>query len=248
MSKKLILLSGKINCGKNQYSEYLKEDFEKAGFSVGLDLFARDLKDYSASDFETLGKLLRAKVDTIKAYINTQYDAKLDVGLGDTLNKINELLEEFTFKEENFYEDKTDITRVLLQTYGTEIGRRRFDDKVWVKKAAERFNNSDEDVIIVTDVRFPNEIDDMYDMVSERDVISVRIEREIPRDVLIQMHESENALDDYERWFYIVDNNGTLQDLRDSSVNVVNSIIASDDLEFYLGTDGFLHEIPEDEE
>jgi len=227
MNKKLILLSGKINSGKNQFAEYLKYKFENDGYSVSLDLFAKNLKDYSSEDFKPLGNVLRHKIDNIKSMVSLFYDAKLHVSNGDMLNRINSELDSLTFIDTNFYEDKTDITRVLLQLYGTDIARKRFDDNFWVNKASDRMNASDADIIIVTDVRFPNEIDDMYNLISDRDVVPIRINRDIVTNKLITSHVSESALDDYEQWFYIIDNNGSLTDLRDTSDNVVSDLMSS---------------------
>jgi len=225
MTKKLILLSGKINSGKNQLAEYLKSKFEENGYSVNLDLFAKDLKDYSSEDFKSLGKVLQQKITNLKSMVSLFYDAKLNVSKGVMLNRIMDELDSLTFVDDNFYEDKTDITRILLQLYGTDIARKRFDDKFWITKASERMNNTEDDIIIVTDVRFPNEIDDMYTLVDTREVIPIRINRDITTEQLITSHESEKALDDYEQWFYIVDNNGTLQDLYDVATNIYNDLV-----------------------
>lgn len=46
--------------------------------------------------------------------------------------------------------------RGLLQRYGTEAHREIFDDDFWVK-AVDLTTESDDDIVVVTDVRFPNE-------------------------------------------------------------------------------------------
>lgn len=223
--KYLILLSGKINCGKNQFAEYLQNDFERKGLTVKQDLYAKDLKDYSVKDFSILGAVLQNKVDQLKAEIGVFFDThdKGTVGLQDTINK---RLDELIFKPSNFYEDKTDITRALLQLYGTNIARKRFDEQFWVKRLAERINSDNEnDVIIITDVRFPNELEDIHDYVKTRRIIPMRIERDIDRDSIAKEHISETALDDYEFFEWVIDNNGTLEDLQASSDVVTDDII-----------------------
>ena len=55
--KYVLLLSGKINSGKNQYAEYLIEELENKGARVTQDLFAKDLKQYCSEDFEGLGEI-----------------------------------------------------------------------------------------------------------------------------------------------------------------------------------------------
>ena len=76
---------------------------------------------------------------------------------------------------------------------------------------------------IITDTRFPNEAD----AVKSRDGINIRIERDdyvfdesgkriIPTKEYVntnnKQHESETALDDYS-FDYVIDNNGTIEDL-----------------------------------
>lgn len=223
-------MSGKINSGKNQYAEYLNDEFTARGLKVKQDLYAGDLKRFSVDDFKVLGKVLKEKVEAIKAQFGAFFDAKDGYSLG-LQQAITDSLDELTFVDDNFFEDKTDITRVLLQTYGTEIARKRFDDHFWIKTMAERINGDTEnDVLIVTDARFPNEIEDIQAYINGWRVVPIRINRDIPRDAIQQEHPSEVALDDYCCFEYIIDNNGTLEDLKESSVRVTEDILNGDDL------------------
>ena len=227
--KYILLLSGKINSGKNQYAMYLKDVFEENGLNVKQDLYASDLKHYSVEDFKILGNVLQAQVDKISATIGSYFNLTDNVSL-DAQQAILDSLNELTFKDYNFYEDKTLITRTLLQLYGTDIARKRFDDQFWIKKMAERINNDTEsDIIIITDVRFPNEIEDIYDYVNDCRIVPIRINRELNRTHVINEHPSETALDDYQFWEYIVDNNSTLDELKLSSKYVANDILLPDD-------------------
>lgn len=231
MKKKIvILLSGKINSGKNQFAEYLNYEFNKRGLTVTNDLFAKDLKDYSKEDFRVLGGMLKKKADNVKTLLETYFDPQEH---GVLLQPILKALDEFTFVDKNFYEDKTDITRVLLQLYGTEIARRRFDDKFWVKKTAKRLNDIETDVVVVTDVRFPNEIDDMFSMLDDCEVIPIRINRNMEQMQMIKQHASELALDDYGQFHYIIDNNDTLDKFRLNSEWVVNDLLTDKQVEVY---------------
>jgi len=223
--KYVLLLSGKINSGKNKYAELLKNQFEDNDLNVRLDLYAKNLKDYSSEDFKLLGDVMYDIVSEIKANLGLFINLSDNISL-DIQDVLFTLLDKFTFTKSNFYEDKTEITRALLQIYGTDIARKRFDDRFWIKKMAERINNDTEsDVIIVTDVRFPNEIDDIYEYLDDCRVVPIRIERDLDRNHLINEHESETALDDYTFWEFIIDNNGTLKDLEDSSVIIADDIM-----------------------
>ena len=226
--KYLILLSGKINSGKNQYAEYLQKDFESKGLKVKQDLYAGDLKNFSVEDFSILGAVLQDQVDRIKANIGMFFDLT-DKSSLDVQHRIYSSLDELTFHDFNFYEDKTPITRALLQLYGTNIARKRFDDHFWIKKMAKRLNDDTEtDVIIVTDVRFPNEVEDIHDYVKTRRIVPIRIERDTYRSNIEKEHVSETALDDYRFFEFIIDNNKSLDDLRESSKVVSDDILISD--------------------
>lgn len=222
--KYLILVSGKLRSGKNQLTEYMMNEFVNQGRVPSQDLYAKDLKDYSKDDFQLLGKVLYNKSEKLKANIGVYLEdfGGIPVNLKD---HIYNMIEEITFDEHNFYEDKTDITRALLQIYGTDIARKRFDDKFWVKKLAERINKSNSDVIMITDVRFPNEVEDIHDYLDGWRIIPIRIDRPIDRTNIMNEHISETALDDYLFWEYMVDNVGTLDDLKDSAEMLVKDIL-----------------------
>jgi len=223
--KKVILLSGKMRSGKNQYAEFLKRDFESKGLKVKEDLYAKDLKDYSVEDFSMLGSVLKHKVEAIKSELGVFFDFhdKASISAQDSINK---KLDELIFTPSNFYEDKTDITRALLQLYGTNIARNRFHDHFWIERMAKRLNEDTEhDVIIVTDVRFPNEIEDIQEYVKDCRIVPIRIERDFDRNDVSKEHASETALDEYKFFEWIIDNNGTLEELEQASDTVTNYIL-----------------------
>lgn len=69
---------------------------------------------------------------------------------------------------------------------------------------------------IITDVRFPNEAQ----AIKDRGGILIRVNRPVSaiganklKHKSITQHPSETALDDYQDWNYIIDNNGTIEDL-----------------------------------
>ena len=124
---------------------------------------------------------------------------------------------------ENFYEDKTDITRILLQLYGTDIFRRRVDKDYWVKLMINKIKETNADVFIITDVRFPNEIYMVQDE-KDFDVTTIRIERDMKTDDIKHEHESETALDGIDKFQYVVDNNDSLEQLWNSMITIYEDI------------------------
>ena len=70
--------------------------------------------------------------------------------------------------------------------------------------------------------------EDIHDFIDGWRIVPIRIERDIPRNALIQEHPSETSLDDYKFWEFIIDNNGTLEDLKDSSKILSDRILILD--------------------
>ncbi len=97
-------------------------------------------------------------------------------------------------KFSNMVESQKEKTRPLLQGVGTHAGR-RYDPDIWVKALFEgRYINAKEtgvDAFIITDVRFPNEVQAILD----RGGYIIRLTRHPhPED----RDESETALDEWE--------------------------------------------------
>ena len=115
--------------------------------------------------------------------------------------------------------------RKLLQLLGTEVGRQIIHPSIWVNalfadyKGVERLMNRGENRSyyeedypnwIITDVRFPNEVE----AIENNGGIVIRIDRKsvsYGTEFTIE-HDSETVLDDYE-FDYVIKNNGSINDL-----------------------------------
>lgn len=95
--------------------------------------------------------------------------------------------------------------RHMLQTLGTEYGRQCLHPDVWLicwRKKAERFGS-----VVADDVRFTNEADLIRRMGGELWLVRrAGVQR-------ATSHSSEGGLDDY-CFDHVIDNDGTLDDLR----------------------------------
>jgi thymidylate kinase len=229
--KKILLISGKMRSGKNQLADYLKEVLEEKGKIVKTDLFAKGVKDGSKEDFQELQSYLNIYSQDLKALMRDVFDdicnyvgdrgfdlLPMRYRLNDVYNKIDSL----KIADENWYENKTEITRRLLQIYGTEIFRKRVQDNYWIKQTKKRIIETKADYILVTDVRFPNEIENMYS--DKYELFTVRVERKSDSTNTSNEHESEKALDDFKHFVYTVDNNGSLSDLKASAISIISDI------------------------
>lgn len=120
--------------------------------------------------------------------------------------------------------------RELLQKLGTEAMRNGLHSDTWVNALMSEFipysarGSEYEEMVskwIITDTRFPNEAQ----AIKKRGGVVIRINRDIGNG----SHPSETALDDY-NFDYIIDNNGSIEDLI-SSVRYVCRVLNLIDLQ-----------------
>lgn len=135
---------------------------------------------------------------------------KLKAMAAELLEEDIEQFEDINFKNEhNFIKDinsdnETLTNRQLLQFIGDKM--REIDPDIWVKGLLNsycKYHNW-----IIPDLRFKNEAKG----IRETDTNSLLIRVENPR-VKLMNHKSEIDLDDYTEWDYIINNDGTLEQL-----------------------------------
>ena len=123
--------------------------------------------------------------------------------------------------------------RDLLQLLGTEAMRNGLHTDTWVNALMSEYKTSngvdtkeegDGDGVvadkfwIITDTRFPNELA----AVIRHEAITIKIVRNSGNYIGVS-HSSEQALDHYENWDYVVDNDGTIDDLRTKIFNILRN-------------------------
>jgi hypothetical protein len=131
--------------------------------------------------------------------------------------------------------------RKLLQLLGTEAGRQIIHPNIWVNALFADYKKEwngktffahgigrevRENVFpnwIITDVRFPNEAK----AVKDKGGIMIRINRPGTESHCGGQHLSETSLDAYDKFDYLIENDGTVQDLIDKvkSLNIVERIL-----------------------
>ena len=106
--------------------------------------------------------------------------------------------------------------RDILQKIG-ESFRKEISPDIWVNSLFSRYDklnyrtHSGDTIkpnLIITDVRMPNEAQ----AIKDRGGILIKVDRETGYK---DNHISETALDNYNGWDYVIDNNGTLEELID---------------------------------
>ena len=114
---------------------------------------------------------------------------------------------------------KKSTIRDVMQVLGTDLLRQGFNNNIHV--AATLGSIKENEKVIITDLRFPNEVK----AVKDRGGITIRINRpdfvenaltgeKFPVKVYKQEHESETALDNY-KFDYEIQNDGTIAELID---------------------------------
>jgi hypothetical protein len=185
------------------------------------------------------GKIGSGK-DTIAEIIqqSTQLDWEVKKFAGK-LKTIAELLcgvpkqnfESQEFKKTQMSEEWGMTYREFLQKLGTEALRSNLHENVWINAlfsdykaktvavGTSEFDITEKDELpnwIITDTRFPNEMD----AVKSKNGLVIKVERTLklrkgydtPNET--DLHPSETSLDNYTEWDYVIENNGTLEELR----------------------------------
>jgi hypothetical protein len=118
--------------------------------------------------------------------------------------------------------------REFLQKLGTDAVRNGLHQNAWVNALMAEYDKGTEPFWIITDTRFENELK----AVMQRDAVTIRINRYPPfvdQDAFeawrAAQHESETALD-YAQFDYVVDNNGTIEDLTNKLRHIYGIISA----------------------
>jgi len=132
--------------------------------------------------------------------------------------------------ENTFYTKRT--VRWLLQKLGTDAMRDVIHPNIWVNALFADYkdewggmntytNTGKYPNWIITDVRFPNEAD----AILERGGIMLRVNRgKINPCSAHDQHISETALDNYSKFNFIIDNNGTIEELVPKIKDVLQKI------------------------
>lgn len=120
---------------------------------------------------------------------------------------------EQAYKDKCLFEIKL-TPRDILQSLGTQWGRDMIHPNLWINSlfadyhSGIKMSDYTESKWIITDSRFPNDVEH----VKKLGGITIRVNR--PEcEGRTNEHESETSLDNYQRFNYIIDNNGTIEEL-----------------------------------
>lgn len=125
--------------------------------------------------------------------------------------------------------------RKVMQWVGTDVLRNHFDDGIWIKSLKKKLLTTGANVV-VSDCRFPNEIDMIKSIngivirVVRKDPVWMPLYQEVNGDINVlyekhNIHPCETALVGYDKYDYIIDNNGTLEELMEKVKIIMNDLI-----------------------
>jgi len=157
----------------------------------------------------------RTGKSTVSKYLQDKFNFT-EYAFADELKFYAEKYGNFT--KEELYGNKTPECRRMLQAIGSVL-REEVDKDYWVNKLRPTLLYATSNIVI-SDVRMLNEAD----LIKEFDGYLIRIERENANIEYGKTHISETHLDNYNEWDFIINNNGSIDNLYNGILDIVNII------------------------
>ena len=205
--KRIYLISGKMGSGKNFTAGILKNLLIANNKTVTMTMFAGKLKQMASEVFKPIGNYIKDEIDIVSK--NCDLSCKSDPHVIDFKNK-------FILKKEQFFEEKSQFSRLLLQTLGTDIIRTYVDDAFWIKATGNYIMSQQSSDYIITDWRYENEHAELKkyleqnSLTSEYEFVLINVKRQITRESSIKAksHDSEHSLNHFKGFNMIIQNSG----------------------------------------
>ena len=178
------------------------------------------LKEKQPKIYIICGKARHGK-DTIAEMIRNYYKENGS----DILNlQYSSYIKEYAQKISNWDGSEETKPRELLQQLGTNVIRDKIDEAFFVKKIVDdiKVYSFFFDVLTISDARFKLEVDTPRD--NFQNVIVIRVNRPNFDNGLTEeqkLHRTETDLDDYENYDYTIENDGSLEDLKEKVIEIL---------------------------
>lgn len=205
----IIGVSGKARSGKNVFAEYLATElYEKTRQPYVLMAYADVLKNMVQEEFDLSWEQLWGN----EKEVDDKRYRKVLKYMGGVRSDRDELPSPYW------------TGREIMQAFGSFY--RSIDPNFWVKKLFRIMEEKEYNNVIVTDVRYPNEVDPIL----ERGGYHIRIYRDIENKIHGQGHSSETSLDEDYKIDFSIKNNNTLDHLRIVAVDTAAAILEMEKL------------------
>jgi hypothetical protein len=186
---------------------------------IALSGYATSGKD-SVADIlvEDYGFVKYAWADSLRAAA-AALNPIVDYGTNGEFIRYNDVVAQYGYNEAKAMFPEV---RNVLQRIGTEVGRNIIGDNVWVDATFKQIadERSLTDNIVISDTRFPNEAYAVQARSESKNYVG-RVNR--PGVGPVTDHPSETSLDDFD-FDFVIDNDGTLDDLRDQVGELYKSL------------------------
>lgn len=167
------------------------------------------------------GKARHGKDTTALAIKNAYSDKKvINLSYGSYIKEFAKNISDWDGSEET-------KPRELLQHLGTEVIRNNIDKDFFIKRLCNdiRVYSYYFDVITISDARFPDEVitpKKLFDDVITIKVVRDNFETSLSDDE--QKHSTETALDGFNDYDYVIENNGSIDDLNEKVKTIVKEV------------------------
>lgn len=208
----LIGISGKIKSGKDTVGEML----------YNLGCVEYNVYKYSFAD--SLKKIVASIVDCNYESLNDQEFKASHIPNFMKITK-DGIITHVVPCSKVFYKDifrtyEVVTYREALQFFGDKF-RSEYGQDFWIRMLRSNLISGELSFNIITDVRYKNEAD----FIKSNKGILIRVDRpEIQTPKNISSHSSEIELDNYPNFDYVIENNGTLEELESKVRLIYNSI------------------------
>jgi hypothetical protein len=195
----IIGVSGRARAGKDVFGEFLAEELcRRTGEGYILMAYAYELKCVAQKEFDlSWGQLWgNSKEVRDKRYFK-----------GNGVDKHGDLAVEYW------------TGREIMQSIGAFY--RSINNNFWVEKLFKIIDEKEYTNVIITDVRYPNEVDPIVEL----NGYHIRINRAIENKIHGKKHSSETSLDTPYKVDFTVSNNGTLEDLKKLAGDIAGGIL-----------------------
>lgn len=192
-----IAISGRANTGKNTLAHIIVEQLRARARAHAL------ASDPSVKRPRPLSVKSMAFADPIKEMLQIMFPTLPEVCLYGP-SALRKQVIPGAFKE-----GQPVTVRQALQDLGTGFGR-AYDDKIWLKNFDHRVQTASKDIVIITDVRFPNE----FYHLKETGFYQIRLYRDTGEPVMEHSSETLQSTLKDEEFDAVIFNDKTLAKLK----------------------------------
>ncbi|MBR5662615.1 MAG: hypothetical protein IKX00_03055 [Bacilli bacterium] len=160
--------------------------------------------------------------NTTANYIKDYYET---IGKNCTITEISKYLKLFAYEIKNWDGKRETKPRAFLQEVGSAIRHELYNEDFLINRFLEDLKIYEKftDVVVVADARLPREID----LIKEKcNAVSIRVLNEFNDYELKgseKLHETETALDNYDKFDYVL-HNQTFEKLQIDAENIVKEV------------------------